>query len=1112
MINTPQAPYFDDFNVEKNFLKILFKPKLSVQTRELEQMQSMFQNQIETLASQIFKNGSVVSGGKFVFNDSVDYVKLESEYNDEPFNYAIYGDRYVYGLTTNITARVFNGWNQSTNEIATIYVDYLNGGVNQEQTFQPGEVLQILSRCYFTIVGGSVNIGDTLQGQDSGAIATIVNINNNEYEVIYTSPVPFTQGEQVIDTNTSSYLLYTSGESEIYKCKVKSLSDDENPIGKGTAVFVDAGIYYIDGYFVYTGSQSKIISNYTVSTNARVGFEKEIEIITSSEDPSLLDNANGYPNENAPGADRLKINLVLNYYNMFEVPSENFVEIMTIENSVVTGNASINQMYSEVLDTLARRTYDESGNYTVQPFLLDLREFLDDGTNNGIYKPEFFGYNTRMEAENAAEKVFGLTTPTTHTYGTKYYPYASHPEFLEACKARLALGIEPGKAYVMGYEINHEAKQWFPLLKARDTKTSVNSATTITYGNYTKVTAVSGMPDIYHHQQVQLSSADTFVANSNIIGTARVYAIEVDQGVPGQGNEIYRLFLDDIEMTEGNFSTDVNSLGSGQLFSGKLVKTNGVNVFYNITSAPLITQLEKTMVSSVTNSSYNYKKVYTGTVNSTGQNTGTFTITPDQNSRFADITDYRNYFLAITSGADLGTIIELSTVSVSLDGSGNLVVSGLPLDTIDHGYILIATLHKQVNNIKTKLLNVDAQYIATGGSYDEIILDHADGYRLVGVYDSEDTDTAPTTSSTNVTENFIFDNGQRDTYYDLARVYLKEGAIQPTGQVLVVYDYFSHSAGDYFTADSYEGQIEYTDIPVYSNGSTEYNLRDCIDFRARVDENGSGDFTSAALPCILQNNAVFENDLSYYQPRLDLLELDYKGSFNIKYGTSSDDPQYPVGSINSMTLYYLMLPAYTETPDSVTRIYCENKRYTMRDIGSIDNRVTAIENYIMLSSNELDTNNLPIYDLNGYQCVKTGFIVDMFEDHTYGDTETVGYRCSLDDEAGNLRPEFRLNVIELERSTTRTSTVIQEGNVYMIPYDAKSYITNTVNTTYTALNNNQTVQWQGNVVLNKTLSTAYNNKDFSSINMGTSTAALSNASIYNQVQYSWLGTNTSLNS
>ena len=228
----------------------------------------------------------------------------------------------------------------------------------------------------------------------------------------------------------------------------------------------------------------------------------------------------------------------------------------------------------------------------------------------------------------------------------------------------------------------------------------------------------------------------------------------------------------------------------------------------------------------------------------------------------------------------------------------------MPLDTIDHGYILIATLHKQVNNIKTKLLNVDAQYIATGGSYDEIILDHADGYRLVGVYDSEDTDTAPTTSSTNVTENFIFDNGQRDTYYDLARVYLKEGAIQPTGQVLVVYDYFSHSAGDYFTADSYEGQIEYTDIPVYSNGSTEYNLRDCIDFRARVDENGSGDFTSAALPCILQNNAVFENDLSYYQPRLDLLELDYKGSFNMWQYTSRGSVPGISGNVDMDVAYF----------------------------------------------------------------------------------------------------------------------------------------------------------------------------------------------------------------
>ena len=261
---------------------------------------------------------------------------------------------------------------------------------------------------------------------------------------------------------------------------------------------------------------------------------------------------------------------------------------------------------------------------------------------------------------------------------------------------------------------------------------------------------------------------------------------------------------------------------------------------------------------------------------------------------------------------------------------------------------------------------------------------------------------------------------------------------------------------------------------------------------------------------MLQNNSVFENDLVYYQPRLDLLELDYKGNFNVKYGTSSDDPQYPVGSINSMTLYYLMLPAYTEAPEDVTRVYCENKRYTMRDIGTIDDRVTAIENYIMMSDYELDTNNIAIYDLNGYQCIKTGFIVDMFTDELYGDFEIYGYRCSIDQENGNLRPDFKMNIIQLEKSTNRTSTVVQEGNVYMIPYDAKSYITNSVNTTYTPLNANLNVQWQGNVVLNKTLSTVYNVNDFSRIDMGTSTSSTATQSIYNQVQYSWLGTNTSL--
>lgn len=1127
MINTPQAPYFDDFNVEKNFLKILFKPKLSVQTRELEQIQSMFQNQIETLASQIFKNGSVVSGGKFTFQERVDYVKLYNDFNSQIFNYNIYKDRYVYGTTTKILARVFNGWSQTANEVASLYLDYLSGGENGESTFQPGEVIQLVSNVYLSKISGDINIGDTLQGQESGAIATVVNIDNSQYDVVYSTNNTFTTDEQVIDTTTSAYYLVTSVESVIYKAQVKNSTDDTKSVGYGSAVYVDEGIYYIDGYFVHTGNQSKIISNYSTQTNARVGFEKEVEIITSDQDPSLLDNANGYPNANAPGADRLKINLVLNYYNLYETPSENFVEVLTIENSTVTGNASINQKYADIIDTMARRTYDESGNYTVRPFLIDIREFLDDGENNGVYKQEYFGYNTQAEALNASVEIFGLISPgQSHIYGTKYYPYDTHEHFLEACKNRLALGVETGKAYVMGYEIDHIAKEWFPLIKARDTKVLNNSTSTVFYGNYIKVNNLVGLPNIYNHAKIILSSDSTFVVDQNYIGTARVYAFEVESGIPGTPECIYRLYLESIEMDDNNeFSTAVNSLAildtniqpNELVFSANPIKTSGIIPFSNINNSALIFPMEKNNVANVDDASYNYKKIFTGTVTEGSGGLGTFTIPADVSSRFVDISNAQNYLITITSGSLKGTIINFNDIAISQDASGNLTFSGLNASTIDEGYMVIATLHKQVNNIKTKTLysNVEYVYIPDGSDIKEIVLDHADGYRLVGIYESADDQTTPTVNDTNITANFDFDDGQRDTYYDLARIILKEGAIAPTGQVLVIYDYFSHSTGDYFTVDSYSGQVDYTDIPTYTNSSGTYDLKDCIDIRGRVDENGSGDFSSSGLPYILQNNSLFESDLSYYLPRLDLLELDYKGRFNIKYGTSSDDPQYPIGSINSMTLYYLAMPAYTESPEDVIQVYCENKRYTMRDIGNLDNRVTAIEDYITLNDYENDTNNLQIYDASGYQCVKTGFIVDMFQDHTYGDTSAPGYSCSVDPDNYTLRPDYKIHTIVLEKSTNRQSDVQLINGLYMIPYTNKEYITNTVNTSYSIMNSNQLVEWEGNVVLNQSLSTIYNAASVEEINVGQAAATTTkkikiSRSIFGRIKISWIGVNNKL--
>ena len=47
--NLNKTPYYDDYNSEKNFYKVLFKPGVTVQTRELTTLQSILQNQIAAL-------------------------------------------------------------------------------------------------------------------------------------------------------------------------------------------------------------------------------------------------------------------------------------------------------------------------------------------------------------------------------------------------------------------------------------------------------------------------------------------------------------------------------------------------------------------------------------------------------------------------------------------------------------------------------------------------------------------------------------------------------------------------------------------------------------------------------------------------------------------------------------------------------------------------------------------------------------------------------------------------------------------------------------------------------------------------------------------------------
>ena len=57
--NFNTTPYWDDFNEDKDFYKILFKPGVALQTRELNQLQTILQKQVERFGDHVFKSGTI---------------------------------------------------------------------------------------------------------------------------------------------------------------------------------------------------------------------------------------------------------------------------------------------------------------------------------------------------------------------------------------------------------------------------------------------------------------------------------------------------------------------------------------------------------------------------------------------------------------------------------------------------------------------------------------------------------------------------------------------------------------------------------------------------------------------------------------------------------------------------------------------------------------------------------------------------------------------------------------------------------------------------------------------------------------------------------------------
>ena len=457
--NLNVSPYFDDFDRADNYYKVLFKPGYPIQARELTTSQSLLQNQVEQFGNHVFKEGAKVLGGNLSYNDNLTGVIVENSYLgvnvDDYLQYLPPVDSsgnaiIIRGATSGIRARLEYSISSKSSVIqrSTIYVTYLTSDTSTgtRSTFFDGEVLEV----------------------------------ENPPTTIYEpeAPGPSIQPGQGIAITKSE------------NCNIIS-----------SAIYLENGVYFARGYFIDVPQDFMLLDQYNNVSNYKVGFRVIESFVNAYEDPSLYDNAKGFTNYGAPGADRLKIQLVLDKIPIDRPVDTNFIVLKEIVNGqdITTRTSS---EYNLLEQEFAKRTYDESGDYYVKSPIVSAKETLNDLlSNNGIFNSNQLTYNNNVPSEELG------------TYA-----------------------ISPLKAYVQGFGVETISTLYLDFPKPRTTKLlSGQSINYITGPTYT-LNRVYGSPIVGLATNYTVSLRNSRVGTSQTsqvgkeIGIARVFDFALESG------------------------------------------------------------------------------------------------------------------------------------------------------------------------------------------------------------------------------------------------------------------------------------------------------------------------------------------------------------------------------------------------------------------------------------------------------------------------------------------------------------------------------------------------------------------------------------------------------
>lgn len=1017
--------YLDDFDENKNFYKILYRPGYAVQTRELNQQQAILQNQVKKFGEHIFKDGTIVLGGSFDNQDNIDFVRASI-----PANQVIwFKGAEIRGVVSEVRAQIVHIEPNGANQI--LYIRYKKAG-NSYEYFQQGEEIRT--------VGGEIEY--------SGTVLT-----------------------------------------------------EPNTIGTGSVFSISEGTVFYNGYFINFPAQTVVTGKFDVANNIQVVFKCEFVTITPNEDESLFDNAQGYPNFNAPGADRLSASLDLQVFDLDTELDESYIPLFNIKDTNIVEDKERTQ-YSRIAEELAKRTNDESGDYVVKGMTVFTREHLDTGSNGG-----------RFTIDNGGDS------------------------------SLISVGVERGLAYVKGFEIKTGETKYIDIPKSTHFKTVNNQISTVRGSNFFLVNQITGLPEANVYNEIELyDTAEqrkvngiSYVASpsGSKIGTAIVRTITSEEE---NGVQQLRVYVMNVTIDPGYEVEDVKAIKSDRFFGDIVVRQDGTVLRSPVSQSLLISTGESatksiTGESGQSDTSFSFTRLTDTTTNQSGEFTittsgtsetfpygvGTLfsltksrivvsalqdfevsapgTISCSGNTVTGVGTNFTTQFNvgerikldsngayytidSITSDTELEIVetatftdeaflkyfINGDTINMSgygINGSREIVSSTNSLyfdikESLTAGANVSVSYDVAINEAtqKTKLLRpnryvkIDIDSLA---SFRSINLGFCDVHQIKSIRWS-DSPFASESDGKDVTQSYILKNGQQDLYYDHAYIVAKSSSYT-TGYLLVKLDYFEWSTSSgigYFSVDSYpindenpsESEIMTINIPKLTSEATGnvYNLRNFLDFRPRKMNTANDAVQVTDATTNPQKTSLFATssvdvsptpgyqvtyDYSYYVPRKDIVYLDDEGNFGSIQGTPAPWPYFPSVPSNVMGVCKVVIPPYPSIAGTharslgmeskgvqATRI--THKRYTMRDIGRLDSRIKRLEYYNAVSLLEKSASDMQILDENGLDRFKNGFFVDGYMDHSLGQQQHPDYNIAVDRSRQLIRPVFEMQAFKFK--------------------------------------------------------------------------------------------------